>query len=268
MKPFDLLKEMNVLCRDNGKEFTDTRRLDVIEEKLRDSKYVCERGNLFRLYSKKPVSEIANNLLLVSSHVDCEEKITECFFIENTVDTIKGTFDNSITNTAILSLMLDGSLPEYVVVAFTGDEEKDSRGAVEVTKYLKKSNKKFFAIVLDVTDFGWKEDVDFTIENNFWKKKIGMVICKNAKKIGYPWLFVPEDPNDIPEFVPENQIIPKEAEPDESCEYDEQDIKCFSLCLPVDGPMHSNKGVITRKRSFLHYMEAIKSFCLSLSAEE
>ena len=56
MDLFDLLKEMNVLCRDNGKEFTDTRRLEVIEEKLRGSGYIRESGNLFRLYSKKPVS--------------------------------------------------------------------------------------------------------------------------------------------------------------------------------------------------------------------
>ena len=86
MNLIGLLEEMNVLCRDNGKVFTDTQRLDVIEEKLRASEYLSEKGNLFRLYSKKPISEIEGRLLLVSSHVDCEAGITECFSREEKDD--------------------------------------------------------------------------------------------------------------------------------------------------------------------------------------
>lgn len=263
----DLLKDINVLCRDNGNEFTDTRRLEVIEEKLRGSEYVSKRGKLFRLYSKKPVSEIAGKLL-VSSHVDCEEGITECFSRDETAETLKGTYDNSITNAAILALMMEGTLPERVVVAFTGDEEKDSRGAIEVAKYLKKKKKEFHAVVLDVTDFGWDEGADFTIENNFWKKRTGQSVYSTAVKIGYPWLFVPEDPDDIPDYIPRNRVYPEEAEPDESWEYDEQGVRCFSLCLPVDGPMHSNEGVIARKQSFTNYVEMLNRVCESLCAGE
>ena len=38
-----------------------------IEKELRESEYVLKKGNLFRLYSKKPVSEIKGKILLVSS---------------------------------------------------------------------------------------------------------------------------------------------------------------------------------------------------------
>ncbi len=259
-----LLKDINVLCRDNGKVFTDIRRLAVIEEKLRGSEYISVSGDLFRLFSKKPVSEIKGELLLVSSHVDCEDSITECFSRDETSETLKGTYDNSITNAAVLALMMEGTLPENLVVAFTGDEEKNSGGAVEVTRYLKKYKKEFQAIVLDVTDFGWNEGADFTIENNFWKEATGRRVCSTAFSSGYPWLFVPEDANDIPAYIPESRVYPEEAEPDESWDYDEQGVKCFSLCLPVNGPMHSNEGVTARKRSYLHYVETLNRVCESL----
>ncbi|MFQ9022476.1 MAG: hypothetical protein ACLR6J_16980 [Parabacteroides merdae] len=48
----------------------------------------------------------------------------------------KGTFDNSATNAAVIDLMLRGELDESVLVAFTGDEEKDSAGAIEIMQML------------------------------------------------------------------------------------------------------------------------------------
>lgn len=263
-----LLKEINVLCRDDGEQFTDTRRLEVIEKELRESEYILKSGNLFRLYSKKPVSEIEGKILLVSSHVDCEEDIKKCFSRDETAETLKGTYDNSITNAAILALMKEGTLPEEVIVAFTGDEENESGGVKEVTKYLKKKNKEFQAIVLDVTDFGWKEGADFTVENNFWNKKTGQRVCDTADELGYPWLFVPENPNKIPDYIPENRVYPEEAEQDESWEYDEQEVKCFSLCLPVYGDMHADEGVLARKQSFLHYVKMLNEVCHSLCVRE
>ena len=268
MNLVELLKEMNVLCRDNGVVFTDTRRLEVIEEKLLGSLYSCVRGNLFRLYSKKPLAEMEGKLLLVSSHVDCEARITECFSREESLELLLGTYDNSITNTAILSLMMEGSLPEQVVIAFTGDEEEDTQGATDVIRHLRRMGKKCRAMVLDVTDYGWVEGADFTIENNFWKRKIGEKVCGLAERSGYPWLFVPRNPEKIPDYVPKSRAYGREAEPDESWEYDEQDIKVFSLCIPVDGPMHSNQGTLARKRSFVHYVEVLKSLCIALAKAE
>ena len=119
-------------------------------------------------------------------------------------------------------------------------------------------------IVLDVTDFGWKEGADFTVENDFWNKKNGQLVCDTADKLGYPWLFVPKDPDNIPDYIPENRVYPEEAEQDESWEYDEQKVKCFSLCLPVYGKMHSDEGVIARKQSFIHYVEMLNRVCHSL----
>ena len=108
-------------------------------------------------------------MIIISSHVDCEHKITDCFSEVCDTDNslIKGTYDNLLTNASIVSLMLEGELPENVLIAFTGDEEVGSKGARKLTKYLKKNSIEIkCAIVLDVTDMGWKEAADFTVEND------------------------------------------------------------------------------------------------------
>ena len=45
--------------------------------------------------------------------------------------------------------------------------------------------------------------------------------------------------------------------PDESWDYDEENIKCFSLCIPVGGDMHSDEGVFARIRSLKEYVEVL-----------
>ena len=109
------------------------------------------------------------------------------------------------------------------------------------------------AIVLDVTDMGWKDNAYFTVENNFWHDDFGRKIIKLAENSDCNWYFVPSDPNNIPKYVDNKHIIPLEAEEDESWEYDEFNIECFSFCLPVYGNMHSNKGVLARKASLEKY---------------
>lgn len=37
----------------------------------------------------------------------------------------------------------------------------------------------------------------------------------------------------------------------------ELDILCFSLCLPVDGDMHSGRGVLATRESFGAYRSAL-----------
>ena len=272
MSLISLLKEINVLCRDNGREFdkNNSQRIRAIEDNMEDTDYKLTKGELYLLYHKKDLTEYKDDVLLISSHIDCkqpdddEEGITKCFSSQVQDNLLKGTYDNSITNTAILYLMMKDMLPENVIVAFTGDEEENSEGAIKVTKLLKKNGIKFKCIVLDVTDAGWDEQVDFTIENNFWGKKMGEKAIDIVERYSSNWLFVPEELDNVPSYVKGKYVYSTKSEADESWDYDEENIKCFSLCIPVQGNMHSDEGVFARVDSFEKYTEILQILCSNI----
>lgn len=264
-----LLEELNVMCRDNGKNFLEEEspRLEVIKEKLKNTAYKCQEAPLFLLYHKKQWSEYGEDTLLISTHIDCAYPyMSQCFSKIIAENELLGTYDNSITNTAVLQLMLEDKLPDNVIVAFTGDEERQSKGAINVTAFLRKKKIAFKCIVLDVTDNGWQEEAAFTLENNFWKKAFGKKVMVLMVNNANNWSFVSSDPDAVPKYIPAEKVIcdpwsnsPIEAEPDESWDYDEENIQCFSLCLPVNGDMHSNAGLKARIGSFLAYIDALES---------
>ena len=257
-----ILTKINVLNYDNGKKFTRTDRLDAICELLWNSSYRRINANgLFHLYSKVPLSELTDELIVISSHVDCQRQITKCFSKDYNNDLMQGTFDNSLTNAMTVSLMLEDVFGTNVMVAFTGDEEEDSTGAADVAAFFRKLHKKIIVIVLDVTDMGWREGCAFTIENNFWSDMTGKVVSRLSAETGYPWRFVPSDPYEIPAYIPNKYVIGQEAKPDESWEYDEHKVECFSLCIPTKGEMHSDDGVLVRKDSLAPYMKILSLLC-------
>ena len=258
-----ILNEVSVLNYDNGKKFINTDRLDAISRLLWNSSYrrINAQG-LFHLYAKAPLGDIRGEILLISSHFDCHKNITRCFAQEYGSDCLKGTFDNVLTNAIVLQLMLEDSLKANVVVAFTGDEEEDSNGAIKVTRYLKRVGRNFRAVVLDVTDMGWSEACTFTVENDFCSSFWLERIIRCAMESGQDWKFVPSDPAHVPMAVPLENIIRQEAEPDESWEYDEQGVECFSLCIPTAGEMHSDNGILVRRNALEPYMKMLRKICL------
>ncbi len=260
MELLDVLSAVSVINRDNGSRFTQTERIDAITSLLWDSKYRrINAEGLFILYASKPLAEyMGNEVVVVTSHIDCERSITRCFSEREQNGMLKGTYDNAITNAAITFLMMKDSLPENILVAFTGDEEVGSGGAAQLAVFLKENGIKIRHIfVLDVTDMGWNEAADFTIENNFWNGDCGYKIINAAQALPYNWRFVPSDCNDVPAFVPKALVIDEEAEEDESWEFDELGINCCSICLPVKGEMHSDHGVLAREISFYNFTEAL-----------
>lgn len=260
-----ILDKICVMNRDNGKKFVCWDRLDAIAEILWDSKYrrINVQG-LFHLYAKKSINKIQDRIIVISTHIDVQKKISRCFSIVKD-DKMLGTYDNAITNAAVLSLMVEDCLPDNVVIAFTGDEERDSRGARQLAKYFRKLEKKPLIIVLDVTDMGWKEKDYFTIENNFWSKKTGKVVVSSASKVSDLWHFVPFDVGNIPDYISDKNCFYIEAQADESWEYDEWNLECFSLCLPVSGDMHSNKGVWVLCESYENYRNVLETIVTSLN---
>ncbi len=233
-----ILQHVTVDCKDNQHEFIVRDRIDVIESLLSNSSYkLVNRGKLSLIYAKQSIDN--KSVILVSSHIDCVYDKLFCKELENGF--LHGTFDNSLTNCCILYDMLLDNLEDNVVIAFTGDEEYDSNGAKEVIRSLKRHNARIaFSVVLDVTEVGWEKKCPFTIENDLGVDiETGYEIIKEFKAWGYNYEFV------------------HDAEPDESWEYDEADIPCLTLCIPIKGDMHSDAGCFSRKESLPIYSEAI-----------
>ena len=165
MEYAELLKRLTEDCKDDGKQFRKKDRIHEIKALLENSGYeLLGEGSLSLLYGK-PMEEENTYRTLVSSHVDCVYK--NCFAKDEDELCWKGTFDNSATNAAVIDLMLRGELDESVLVAFTGDEEKDSAGAIEIMQMLGRMECLVGkALVLDVTNEGWEDEAAFSIEND------------------------------------------------------------------------------------------------------
>lgn len=264
MEPLAILNKVCVENYDNGTAFTNKTRVDVIDNIIENSDYklVCD-SDIFRLYGKRDI-KTGDDLVVVSTHVDCHPYIKKCYSSCCNGTVLCGTYDNAITNAAAVKIMLDNEISDNVFFAFTGDEEFNSAGAISLIKFFEKLNVTFRCIVLDVTDMGWNENASFTVENNFWGNYFGKKVIECAVKSGYKWKFVPSDPDFIPHFIAEEFIIPEEAEEDESWTYDENDIECFSLCLPCIGEMHSDKGVNVKLQSFYDYIEVLRLLLKSI----
>lgn len=235
---FSLLRSVTVDCKDNGREFTVADRIAVIGRLLKDTPYTfIAREPLALLFAKhRPVE--GEKVVLVSSHVDCV--YGKCFCTDEG-DCLRGTFDNSFGNAAVLWCMINDTLPDNVVVAFTGDEERDSRGAVQALLALGNIGCNVSsAIVQDVTNEGWESGALFTIENDS-----GFDLMQAYDLVAslepYSGKFA----------------FRHDAEPDESWDYAEYGIPCLTLCAPVGGNMHGDEGVLLRKESAAEYCKVL-----------
>jgi len=249
-----LICELTLPCADNGRDFTRTDRIHRIRDLLRSTPYTC--------LGEKPLAQVwqhpgfvpALPLVLVSSHIDslytnyhasCDDGI------------LLGTFDNSVTNAVILSLILENRLPQQVLVAFTGDEEDESRGADQVIDILQNAPPNAIhpemVVVLDITEESY-DSHSFTFENLF-----------RASKESPSAQFRFEKKRDLAQFLrnllaPSDPVIIKEGEPDESWQYDEHDLNCFAFCLPcktITGNIHDEEGVHVKESSAHQYANTL-----------
>lgn len=263
---FSLLEKINCPSADNGEYFTDPMRRNAILDLLCDSNYkLIKHSGLSLIYQARDYSLMPT--VLISCHID---SLYSHHHFQSLSDLeLLGTFDNSILNTLLVDLMLKNSLPANVMIAFTGNEEEDSLGADETIDFLMEKHEPIWqrlemVIVLDITSEGYDSHA-FTLENYFIEKQPLPDNCLhfNAK-------------SDLKQYLRELLhnysnlffINSDEAGADESWDYHEYDLNCFSLCLPsrphpamekkdVDEWMHSDHGIIVKKESVDEYAQAL-----------
>ena len=240
-----VLGKIALPCRDDGVKFTDTRRLDAIAACVGEKWRLLVDGNLCRIYAQDDFDP-QMPVVVVSSHVDM---VASRCYADCGDELWKGSFDNLITNAAVVACMEQSLFSTNVLVAFTGDEEEDSRGADEVVRSLRKKKgiRIGFVIATDVTDAGWNEGKHFTIENIF--PEGGQPVADLLSR----WLPLVSDMDIRPKVVVEGEC-------DEAWQYDEHDLKCCSVCLPCHGDMHSEEGVEVRPISVVIYTEVLRRF--------
>lgn len=216
-----------------------TQRLDLIKELLGETEYQLTEIGLCHLYSKRPIKEISEPLTVISSHVDTHREITKPFSEMREERKLYGTYDNSITNAAVLTLMLENRLPDTVVVAFTGNEEYGMQGASDLSEYLNDERIHANVIVTDVTHRGYKGKNAFSFENSCHSDIWTMKVKDAMHKSDFTWKL--ED----------------NYGDDETYAYSRHGLECFSFCIPTKGQMHSNAGLKTRISTYDKYIEAL-----------
>ena len=247
----DLLHKIaHTINHDHNGHFVagETERLELIQELLKETGYRLTEVGLCHLYSKIPLTELKekqDSIIVISSHVDTHENITEPFSEIREENKLYGTYDNSITNAAVLTLMLEERLPEHVVVAFTGNEEQAMRGATTLGMYLNDHHIRAKVIVTDVTDRGYKGKNAFSLENSCNCSRWTVKVMKTLADSEFKWKL-----RDI-------------YMDDESCSYYGLGFECMSICIPTKGKMHSNSGLKTRLSTYNKYIDAL---CLAACA--
>jgi len=255
-----LIEAATIPSYDNGQVFTDTTRLDFIRRTLQASNYSCIAECPLALMYKRNDFVETKPFIILSCHAD---SIYEQYFFRRDATELHGTFDNSACNAVALNAMLESQLGPQVIVCFTGDEERRSRGAGQVINTL--TERGLFellemAIVMDLTEeeFGkpcTAENLAVKDSGNnksllrfSGKNELGRYICG---------------------ILPNTPLI-KNGDPDEAWKYDEYNINCFSLCLPcrlLGRDMHDSRGVALARDSVLKYATALAELAAAIEKD-
>ena len=257
------IKRLTVPSSDNGRRFVRTDRLERVEDALSASTYGCVASPpLARVYRRKDFRE-NQRALLVSCHID---SVYGHYWVSTTSEEVIGTLDNSACNGILVELMVQERLPAQAMVVFTGDEEGDSAGVDQVISCLHDTPAVFWnlelVIALDLTEefYGQRH---FTIENCFVERDNARSLLKFGRKRELRRYLTAIAPGAVPVFV-------KDAEADESWQYDEHDVNCFSLCLPcrlLGSDMHDDSGVAVSRNSLMGYAETLAALTAGIDAD-
>lgn len=269
-----ILERLAVTSRSNKCKIIDYTRLNVIRDELKGSLYQETQGDLCSIWSKVPIHQLKDkDIILVSSHVDIVDDMTQCFSILQKDGFYKGTYDNEGTNAAITILMRENDIPENVVFAFTGEEERCTcAGAINALKILYENVNSISCIALDVTYEGYRSNQLMSLENMSpsekdpvaWMDKTFADILMTEPE-SKTFCFIRKEDTVVPSTAPLEYIENAYAMFDEATAYAHYGLPSMSLCLPCNGPMHSNSGVEVKQPVFEGYVISVASVIYAIT---
>ncbi len=265
------LKDMQMLCTTQTGMFSSNDKPDKIAELLKD-KYYRTSGCVCEIFSSVPLSALKDkSVVVVSSHIDTHPNIKNPHVqISTDGNILRGTFDNSATNAALIKSMLTEDFPDDVVFAFTGDEESGKMtGAKEVISILEDNDITIEApVALDVTYEGTDSKIGilavaFTVENCKGKNLEDYVIAADKISDDNAVSYRVATPDGRrPKFVNKANMGSR-SWCDEAWIYKSalQNKNAVSFCLPVfNGNMHSDNGVYMMFDTYIDYTKCLGDF--------
>ena len=245
----------------------NTEKLDIIDSFCKEKDRLLGRCSVLYCNNLEQLKE-QEDIIVLSSHIDLVPEITapHCVFYVGK-EAMRGTFDNTITNAAVLNLLIENRLPDNVVVSFTGDEETGrctgAKETIQILTSLGFSKQHIHPIALDVTYEGFRIEIEdqpvcFTVENVRYEDSHLIKIANELYKEDFPFICAPKDayPKGTKAICRGNHSLY-----DEAVAYQDLVDKGVSICLPVGkGSMHSNKGVEADEQVYFGYMEVLQRF--------
>lgn len=260
----DILEKVNIKCEDDRKGFKDEKKSERIDKLLKAGSYHrVYDGKLTKIYSQLKKNELSGrDLVVVSSHIDT---VYDQFYFRQGKDVIIGTLDNSITNAVLIDTVLRHRLPVNTVLAFTGNEEKESLGVDETVRFLVEAGASAgVAVSLDVTARGFRNH-GYTIENYFIRKADRRTFRTKRHFRNYLLRLL--------EKKKVKTIHHVAADPDDTWQFDEHDLNCFSFCLPCrsiavqDDWMHDDIGIVVKQKAVREFQSALLLLMRRLAAD-
>ena len=221
----DCLEECGILLRRNFRTrvkeiISDMEKVpgdvpydDTIKKFLLDTSYQCIEEDEFILFCKKDFANYDTGVRLMSVSLDrCQ----------------------TVGIAALICLMQKNELPDSVIVAFLKHADEKRQGIHKLVKLLKKTQRTYRAIELDITTTGWEDGCDYTVENCFLTPRMYKKLVSVLHHGRGNWKIIPKDRQMLKGILFFDKYFSTSAPRGENCDYyQEMGVNCFSYCLPV-----------------------------------
>ena len=231
----DWLEECGILLRrsirdkvrelvNDMKEVSNTVQYsDVIKKFLVETSYQCTETDDFLLFHQKDFVDYKTGMRLMSVSLEQCEKAQIA---------------------SLICLMQKNELPDSIMVAFLKNPDEKKQGIKNLVKLLKKTKKTYRAIVLDITNTGWEESCDYTVENCYLTGRMYKNLVSVLHMKGRRWKIIPQDRQMLKGILFDDKYFTTNAPRGKDCDYyQEFGVNCFSYCLPTQGEIKNGEKI-------------------------